>query len=502
MNRKNKIEILLIFLALGLSVLFGYLTQASYDNFHLSTIEKVETETSIIKQKIVETYKTPIKAKKMYYKNELIGIVNDEKYIKALIDEKYELNYKYEFPDTELWFKEDVYIVDYISYNKYENKDKELFDFAYDEELIAIRVPKVEFSSGDYIYVKNIKDFEEAKDIFVRSFVSENSYNKLKNNEAIEPLKTYGEQEIDLKIEESMKITEGYASIENIYLNQSDILNFLSFGSDPEYKEYVVEEFDMIDGIAVKNTLTINQLIAINKEIIKDESQIIKPGTKLNVTGFNSPFNVYVTKERKVEEIVHPAEIIYQKDPNLLQGTSRVEVQEAVGYRDATYEDVYLNDESIDTKLIKTKITKEPVRGIVKVGTYVEPRVGSGSFAWPMSGARISCGWGCYSGHQALDIQARTNRGYGPIYASDRGVITRNSYDGGYGYYVIINHNNGYETLYAHMNAPGYLPVGATVKKGQQIGYVGMTGRTTGPHVHFEIRRSGRKVNPCGFIGC
>lgn len=83
------------------------------------------------------------------------------------------------------------------------------------------------------------------------------------------------------------------------------------------------------------------------------------------------------------------------------------------------------------------------------------------------------------------------------IYASGDGVVKRAQVAGGYGNYVVIRHNSEYSTGYAHMNsfARGIKP-GARVKQGQVIGYVGSTGRSTGPHLHFEIVKNGKKVDP------
>lgn len=501
MNKKT-IQIGSIIAALVLSVFFAYQTENKASQRSLSVLAEIEQEKSIIDQKPISELTSPIKHYKLYNKNDLIGIVSDYSFIEVLLNDVYEREYKQAFPETTLGFIDDLYVVDSLSYNDYEDKDQEIFDYIYEESLIAISVPKVEFSNGTTIFVKDIKDFNSARETFIKSYVSETAYDKLKNNQKIESLKTYGEQDIDLKVEESIIFTEGYASIDNIYTDETSILNYLSFGDKPKYKTYKVKEFDMIEGIAVLNRLTVNQLISINRDTIKDKQQIIKPGTELNVTAFNSPFNVFVTKERLVEEIVHPDETIYQKDATLKEGLTRVEVEEAVGYRDVTYEDYYLNDESVDSKLIKSKVTKEPVRGVVLVGTYVEPRVGSGSFAWPMGNARMICGWYCYGGHQAVDIASRSNGGYGPIYSTDRGYVETNSYTGSQGYFMVINHNNGFTSHYYHMNAPGIVPRGVTVRKGDQIGYVGMTGRTTAPHVHFEIRYNGVRQNPCRYIGC
>lgn len=96
--------------------------------------------------------------------------------------------------------------------------------------------------------------------------------------------------------------------------------------------------------------------------------------------------------------------------------------------------------------------------------------------------------------HSGVDYAAPTGS---RIYASGDGVIKRAQWAGGYGKYVVIRHNSEYSTGYAHMSnfAKGIKP-GVRVKQGQVIGYVGSTGRSTGPHLHFEIIKNGKKVDP------
>ena len=104
-------------------------------------------------------------------------------------------------------------------------------------------------------------------------------------------------------------------------------------------------------------------------------------------------------------------------------------------------------------------------------------------------------------GHYAVDIG---NRNRGPILAAANGVIIKaqGGYNGGYGNMIIVDHGNGRQTLYAHMQAI-YSKVGDTVSQGQTMGWMGNTGRTygaTGIHLHFELRINGRKVNPLLYI--
>ena len=70
------------------------------------------------------------------------------------------------------------------------------------------------------------------------------------------------------------------------------------------------------------------------------------------------------------------------------------------------------------------------------------------------------------------------------------------------GYYVIINHNNGYKTYYGHMRTRAYVNVGDVVQRGDVLGPIGMTGVATGPHVHLMIYRDERNINPCSVLAC
>jgi len=121
-------------------------------------------------------------------------------------------------------------------------------------------------------------------------------------------------------------------------------------------------------------------------------------------------------------------------------------------------------------------------------------RSASGSMVWPMSGY-ISQGY--WEGHRAIDIAAPAGT---PIWAADHGYVSTAGWsNSGYGNMVIVTHSNGLQTLYAHMRAV-YVEVGQAVSKGQQLGECGSTGRSTGPHVHFEVRRGTTRYNPYNYL--
>ena len=111
-------------------------------------------------------------------------------------------------------------------------------------------------------------------------------------------------------------------------------------------------------------------------------------------------------------------------------------------------------------------------------------------------GYRIHPTLGYRKFHNGVDL---ANDQGTPIYAARSGKVTVATYGGTYGYYVTINHGDGYSSLYAHMTHYR-VSKGQTVKKGQLIGYMGSTGRSTGPHLHFSIFYNGSTVNPMNYI--
>ena len=101
--------------------------------------------------------------------------------------------------------------------------------------------------------------------------------------------------------------------------------------------------------------------------------------------------------------------------------------------------------------------------------------------------------------HQGVDIAAPTGA---PVMASAQGVVVSSGYDGGYGNFIEIRHPNGLTTFYGHLSEiTRGMVAGAEVEGGQQIGRVGSTGYSTGPHLHFEVRRRGDRLNPVEYLG-
>jgi murein DD-endopeptidase MepM/ murein hydrolase activator NlpD len=131
-------------------------------------------------------------------------------------------------------------------------------------------------------------------------------------------------------------------------------------------------------------------------------------------------------------------------------------------------------------------------------GSVSDGPVGAGIFEWPTGSTGISGYYFVPGIHEAIDIGGAIGNA---IYASDDGVVVYSGWNNyGYGEVVVIDHGNGWQTLYAHLNSIG-VGCGQAVYQGNKIGTMGVTGRSSGPHLHFEMRSDiwGR-VNPANYL--
>jgi len=148
-----------------------------------------------------------------------------------------------------------------------------------------------------------------------------------------------------------------------------------------------------------------------------------------------------------------------------------------------------------------TPVYVAPVRKYTQLSNIAAPPpsvaapAGSG-YLWPAGVRYISqyFGWR----HTGLDIAGKIGTG---LYASRAGTVTRSQcgWNGGYGCYIIIDHGNGITTLYGHASRL-YVSVGEYVSQGQTFAAMGSTGRSTGSHLHFEVRVNGARQNPLRYI--
>ncbi len=480
--------------------------------------EDTGAETTLVSQKRLGILEQPENVTKIYLRGNLVGVIHDTKILDETLKDVYAEKYAEKFPGTAIGLGEDVYVVEQTTYYDYEDIDEQLMQYLEDNSLFSVKANKITFSNGAVIYVKDLDMFQRVREQFILNFIDEPTYRTLQNHQSITPLNTYGEQTIDLNVRETMSVSEGLAPEEKIYTTEEEILKFFSYGYDTIEKEYyTTQEGDTVAGVVtqVGDNLSAHQLITLNPDKLISEDQLIAPGTTLNITYFQSPINVEVTKERLIEETVYPESTKYIYDNDMYYGERVTETEEVIGKKNIRYNDTYVNGILTGGEVVSEVVTVQPVQRVVRVGTKTIGSVtsndfttGNGNFWWPVKNPIVSCNWYCYPGHIGVDIQDRYNN-WGYVYASDSGTVVVNNYTSINGYYYVIDHHNGFFTYYGHMRTPGWYAVGSEVEQGQAIGDIGMTGKATGPHVHFMISiggipfYGGTIVNACPYLaGC
>ncbi len=258
----------------------------------------------------------------------------------------------------------------------------------------------------------------------------------------------------------------------------------LSAPSLQKARVYTVRESDTIAGIAEQFGVSTNTILAANGLTERD---IIKVGDHLTILPTSGALHTVSSGD------------------TLLAVANRydVAVSEIVEFNNLTD----AHKLSIGQKLIIPGATVSPanVPRIVPGGTRIASRnpdgptpqpasVSGAGMLWPTTTRHISqyFRWG----HTGIDIDSRSRPA---IYAAEAGTVEFAGWLGAYGNLIIINHGNGLQTYYAH-NQAHYVTKGTKVAKGDAIAKMGSTGRSTGPHVHFEVRRNGRPINPLGMF--
>lgn len=251
---------------------------------------------------------------------------------------------------------------------------------------------------------------------------------------------------------------------------------------------HTVEEGETLSSIAERYGLSIETVLWENNLKEKDT---IKPGQSLRIL----PIDGIRHKVRRGETIYTIAK---------RYGLDNSQAQMVVDYpfneflNDETFELVagqwLMVPEGVKPAEAGTPATR-PVVPAVRFTPDAGSVVAHGNFVWPAAG-RITQGYRFY--HRAIDI---ANQGAGPILAADSGVVTTAGWPdgGGYGNRVVIDHGNGFQTLYAHLSTV-QVQVGQRVNRGDVLGQMGTTGRSTGVHLHFEVRHGGALVNPLDHL--
>lgn len=252
------------------------------------------------------------------------------------------------------------------------------------------------------------------------------------------------------------------------YLGSDNNIKLKSISNKIDYKmtEVYVKDVDSLDNAV---TSIIN-----NKETT---------GVSLKITALKT----------ESKPISFQKEVRYSND--LSPNSSKVIQNGENGEKIVEEEVLFIGGKSSSTKVVKESVTKKPKNTVIAVGK--EDNSDKYVMAVPSSGS-ISSGFGARWGkvHEGIDIAAASGT---DIHAAMDGKVIFAGWEDGYGNIMKLQHNNDLVTIYGHCSKL-LVSVGDSVKKGQVIGKVGSTGRSTGPHLHFEVRIKGKAVDPYKYI--
>jgi len=262
-----------------------------------------------------------------------------------------------------------------------------------------------------------------------------------------------------------------------------------------EERIYTIRDGDNLGIIAQNAGMTLKELLALNPGYT--ESSVLRIGESLILT-VPRPLLSVQTKERVTYTEVVPKPVEIRENAGEHKSFSRILQQGKDGQQQVTADIVRVNGFEDRREIVDTVEIEAPITEIKEVGTSDSlPRRAIGEFIMPTYGKLTEYFHARGGTHDGIDI---ANKKGTPIYASDGGVViqARNKGDG-YGYNIIIDHENGFVSYYAH-NSKMLVVEGQAVAQGEQIALMGSTGNSSGNHCHFEIRKNGVPVNPFDYI--
>lgn len=248
--------------------------------------------------------------------------------------------------------------------------------------------------------------------------------------------------------------------------------------------------------------LDIKGNVSYNKEKVKiaditSPDKIINNIEKINNTRSDKIANIEVLEIKKEIETISQGTKEIETE-NLCLGEIKKE-EGHIGSREVKRKNTYVDGKLVDSVVLDEVILEKPKEDIIYKGMKNPIETGTVFLNYPSDNRQITSPYGTRWGnehHSGIDLGGKIGD---PIIASFEGVVKYAGWKGGYGNVVILSHGSGVETLYAHASKVT-CSTGQRVSKGDKIAEVGSTGRSTGPHIHFELRNNGKAINPISYM--
>ena len=466
------------------------------------------------------------KVYRVYLDGKSLGLIHSKKDLEEYINKEQD-NLRKKYNVKKIYVPDNLHIQEEMTYNEKIYTTQEIYEMIKDKSYFTLKGYKITIKNTDdakkntalTIYVLDKKVFTEAVDRTVKSFVSKEDYDIYSKNKKQQIVDT-GKIIENITIENEIKISkQNIPANKKIYLDTNELTKFLLFGNNNSETSYVVKSGDTISSVANDNKMSTEEFLLMNPNF-KNEKSLLYEGEEVKTGILNPQFKVaQVDEQVSLEEKKYTTETKY--DNNQLTSYYKVEQQGVNGINKVTQKIKRVNGEITNVIAVKTEEIKPATNEIVIKGSkqqsnyysggqYGNVVATAGSWGWPASCSSISSGYGYRWGslHDGVDI---AGCGYGSnIFAAQDGTVVKSTrknggYAGGYGdngEYIIIDHHNGFFTIYAHL-CPGcrYVSEGDNVTKGQVIGGMGHTGAATGTHLHFGLWNGfpyygGRSLSP------
>ncbi|MFA1714470.1 peptidoglycan DD-metalloendopeptidase family protein [Peribacillus frigoritolerans] len=428
----------------------------------------------------------------VYLDDEFVGSVTDETEIENIVADKVE-EAQEDYPDftfdkeTQLKFvPEEVFDEDV--------KEDQAVKGIQDQLNVKAEAYEIDIDNQAVAFVASKEDAEDVLEKLTLLYVNEEEYAEFESGKKeADSLKEPGSRILDITF--SLPVTFKETMVYPDEIKSVDkTLSMIEEGKE-ETTIYEAKEDEDLEAIATSHDMDLDQLLELNPGL--DEDKGVKEGERLYVTQRTPYVNVMVEREVLKEERI-PFEKKVKEDDELPKGELITEQMGNEGILAFTYNVSETNGKKISETIVKKEVREEAKTEITRKGTKVIPSQGSGTYSWPADGGYISSKQGQRWGklHKGIDIARPATR---TITAVDHGIIETAGNSGGYGNKITINHNNGYKTVYAHLDSID-VKAGQKIEKGMKIGMMGSTGHSTGVHLHFEIYKNGSLVNPLNYI--
>lgn len=466
-------------------------------------------------------YEEPGYIYQVYLDGEKIGLIDSEEKLYELIN-KEQIAIKDEYQVNQVYPPKGFEIIRTHTYDENLSTVKEVYEKIKEEKQFTIKGYTVTVKTTEegveptYIYMLDEEIFNKAVTNVINTFITEERYDQYLTQTQPEIIDT-GYIIEKMFFDDKITIKESYVSVdEKIYTTEEDLTKYLLFGDNINRQEYTVTQGDTIEKIAESHQLNVDELLIAN-DAIDSEDTLLAIGQTLNVALID-PVLSLVYEELVVEDVEQMYNLVVREDPTQYTTYNVVTQVGSKGINRVTKRVQFTNGEQNqgvafigDPVVIVPAVDQITVKG-TKRYSY-SSNAGTGSYidtgqiwGWPTNQPSVITshyGWRWGTLHDGLDI---SGTGYGsPIYAILDGEVVSAQYGGmvgsSAGYNVVIRHDNGYYSVYAHMSGMPPVRVGQWVTRGQRIGSMGRSGVATGTHLHLGLfygkpYNGGYSVNP------